>query len=100
MGNSYKWERKLSKRITLTVIIIIIYLLSVTSYDAFIGNPKKNIKIEQITSKFNDLKIYLDAKLPKIDSALIKHAKQIDNQNIQLEELNNLTKILKEENNE
>ena len=98
--NSYKSQKRTRSILSLIVIIITIYLLSVVSYDAFIATPKKTEKIEFVTEKFGELKVYLDAKLPEIDSALIEHAKQIDDQNTQLIEINKLTKVLKEENKE
>ena len=58
----------------------------------------KNDRIQVIYEKFSDMKSYLDAKLPEIDTALYKHAKQIADQNKQLEELNKLTEVLKEDN--
>jgi len=97
--NSYKSQKRTRAALSLIIIIITIYLLSVVSYDAFIATPKKTNKIEFVTEKFGELKIYLDAKLPEIDSALVKHAEQINDQNTQIFELNKLTKVLKEENN-
>lgn len=96
----YKHQRRARARVTALVILIIIYLLGVTTYDAFIGTPKKNARIELVYNKFIDMKSYLDAKLPQIDSALIRHEIQLDDQNDQLLELNKLTGIIEEGNSE
>ena len=88
------------KVITIAIIVVTVYMLSVVTYDAAVFMPEKTKKINRITKNFDSLKTYLDKKLPEIDSALIKHAKQIDDQNRQILELNNLTRILKEENDQ
>jgi len=98
MANSYKQQKRQRSIISLIVILVSVYLLSVTSFDAFVATPMKNKRIEFVTTKFGELKVYLEAKLPEIDSALVEHALQIDEQNKQLEDLNNLTAILKEDN--
>jgi len=100
MSNSYKQQRRARARVTAIVIAIIIYLFAFASYDAFVENPKRNAKIEVVSIKFNDLKTYLDAKLPQIDSALFRHEVLINDQNQQLEELNKLTGIIEESNKE
>ena len=100
MSNSYRQQRIVRARIVAIVLLVIIYLLGMTTYDAFVGTPKKNAKIEVVHEKFNDMKIYLDAKLPEIDSALQRHEVLIDDQNTQLEELNRLTGIIEESNKE
>ena len=95
--NSYKSRRRAQARVTALVIVIIIYLVGIATWDAFVAGPKKAAQIEVVHNKFNDMKIYLDAKLPQIDSALYRHEIQLDDQNTQLSELNELTEILKEE---
>lgn len=98
--NTYKSRRRAQARVTAVVILIICYLVSVATWDAFVATPKKNAQIERVYTKFIDFKTYLDAKIPQMDSALIRHEEQINEQNDQLMELNNLTKVLKEENKE
>jgi negative regulator of sigma E activity len=95
--NTYKSRRRAQARVTALVILIIVYLVSVATWDAFVASPKKAAQIEVVHNKFNDMKTYLDAKLPQIDSALYRHEIQLDDQNEQLAELNDLTEILKEE---
>jgi len=95
-NRGYKHERIARARMTSIVLLVVIYLLGVTTYTAFIGTPAKNEKIEAVYNKFVDMKSYLDAKLPEIDSALIRHEIQLQDQNKQLTELNKLTGILEE----
>ena len=95
--NSYRSRRRAQARVTALVIVIILYLVGVATWDAFVAAPKKAAHIEVVHNKFNDMKTYLDAKLPQIDSALYRHEIQLDDQNKQLTELNGLTEILKEE---
>ena len=98
--NSYKSRRRAQARFTFIVILALIYLIGVTSYNAFILAPKQNHRVEQVMTSFGEFKTYIDAKLPEMDSALIRHENQIAEQNKQLEELNTLTRVLKEENEE
>jgi len=95
--NTYKSRKRAQIRVTAIVVVIILYLVGVATWDAFVSTPKKNAHIEVVHEKFNDMKTYLDAKLPQIDSALYRHEIQLDDQNKQLTELNDLTEILKEE---
>ena len=95
-ANTYKSRRRAQARVTAFVIIIIVYLVSIASWDAFVSTPKKSAQIEDVRTKFMDMRTYLDAKIPEIDSALIRHEVLIDDQNKQLEELNKMTTILKE----
>jgi hypothetical protein len=97
---TYKSRRLAQARVTAIVIILIFYLVGVATWDAFVATPKKAAQIEVVHGKFNDMKTYLDAKLPQIDSALFRHEIQLDNQNKQLSELNELSGILKEGNDE
>ena len=100
MADSYN-SRKIAKaRITAFIIIITVYLVSVATWDAFVATPQKNEHIERVYTKFMDFKTYMDAKIPQMDSALNRHEILIDEQNKQLDELNTLTNVLKEENNE
>ena len=99
-GNSYKAQKRSRSIISGIVIVIIVYLLAVTSYDAFIATPAKTEKVQVVYEKFMDMKTYLDAKLPEIDTALFKHEQQIRDQNEQLEELNKLTTVLREDKEE
>ena len=95
--NTYKSRRRGQARVTALVIIIIFYLVGVATWDAFVATPKKAAQIEVVHEKFNNMKTYLDAKLPEIDSALQRHEILINDQNTQLSELNELTDILKED---
>ena len=80
MKGDYRYQRKQKHIIVLITLIVSLYLMCVISYDAFIAVPRKTEKIEFVLNKFGELKTYVEAKLPEIDSALIKHAKQIDEQ--------------------
>jgi flagellar basal body-associated protein FliL len=99
-GDSYKSQKRARIRIVLIISLIIIYLLGVTSYDAFVSTPIKKERVEALYSKFIDMKNYLDAKLPEIDTALSRHEQQIAEQNEQLKELNRLTEVLKNDQDE
>jgi len=95
--NSYKYQKRTKSSIVVIIIAVVIYLLSMTSYDAFVSTPHKKARIDTIHNKFMDMKSYLDVKLPQMDTALIQHEQQIREQNEQLEELNKLTEVLREE---
>jgi len=87
-------------KINLPSIILSLALIGMLLYisaDAFVTKPQFKQTMERVTDNFDSLTIFLTAKLPKIDSALYIHTNQIADQNKQLEELNKLTEILKEE---
>lgn len=87
------------KKINLTgvlMIIVAVILLTYTALDAFKIRPELKNKVETVTTSFSDLKVYLDKKLPEIDSVLVIHTNQIEEQHLQLKELNTLTTVLKE----
>lgn len=96
INNTYKAQKRSKIGISVLIILVVIYLLGVVSYDAFITTPEKNKQIEIVHNKFSEMKTYLDAKLPEIDSALTKHEIQLNIQNEQLRELNELTIVIKE----
>jgi len=77
--------------------LILIGMLTYISVDALVFRPEFSQKVQHVTQEFDSLSIFLTSKLPEIDSALYIHTNQIADQNKQLEELNNLTKILREE---
>lgn len=79
------------------IIVVAIILLVYTGYDAFKVRPEIKQRVDTVTTEFHELKTYLDAKLPEIDSVLVVHTNQIKEQNQQLNELNKLTSILKQE---
>jgi len=79
--------------LSLALVGMLIYI----SIDAFVTRPQFKNQVELVTSDFGDLKVYLETKLPQIDSALVIHTGQIAKQNVQLEELNELAKVLKDE---
>jgi len=81
----------------LLITIITIFLISYAVYDASVTNPSINEKIEYVNNEFDSLKIYLDAKIPEIDEALIKHEMQIKRQEEQLIRLHELTESIREE---
>ena len=78
------------------MIVIAIILLSYTALDAFKIRPGIKKQVEHVSYEFVQLKTYLDTKIPEIDSVLIIHTRQIEEQNSQLKELNTLTSVLKE----
>ena len=79
--------------LSLALIGMLIYI----SVDAFVTKPQFKQTVERVSQDFDSLTIFLTAKLPEIDSALYIHTHQIADQNKQLEELNKLTEILREE---
>lgn len=82
---------------SLILSLALIGMLLYISIDAFVTKPQFKNRVEYVTEEFDSLKIFLTAKLPEIDSALYIHTNQIADQNEQLEELNKLTEILREE---
>jgi len=81
---------------SLILSLALIGMLSYISIDAFVIKPQFNKVVKSVVYDFDSLSIFLTNKLPQIDSALYIHTNQIADQNIQLEELNKLTEILKE----
>ena len=90
-----KPQKKFSFTGTL-VILVAMLLLVYTGWDAFKVRPEINQRVDTVASEFHQLKIYLDDKLPEIDSVLVLHTDQIKEQNIQLDELNQLTQLMKD----
>lgn len=93
-------KRTIQKKTTFTGILLVlvaIILLTYTAYDAFYLRPHINQRVDTVSYQFNELKVYLDSKLPEVDSLLILHTQQINEQNKQINELNELTKVLKTE---
>jgi len=87
-------------KINLVSIILSLALIGMLLYisvDAFVTKPQFKQHIEKVSENFDSLTVFLNAKLPEIDSALYIHTHQIADQNKQLEELNKLTEILREE---
>ena len=78
------------------IISFVILLIVYTGWDAFKVRPQIKEKVDTVSVEFKELKIYLDAKLPEIDSVLILHTDQIQEQNLQLSEINKLTQVLSE----
>jgi len=93
MGHQVK---KKSSFTSIVIIIIALILLTYAGWDAFKIRPAVNQKVDTVTVQFANLKTYLDKKLPQIDSLLVVHTNQIQEQNNQLIELNQLTEVLKE----
>lgn len=92
-------QEKKSIKITWPALIltaIISFLVLYAIIDASVTNPKIKEKIEHVYEDFDSLKVFLDEKIPQIDSALVKHDQQIKRQEEQLEQLHNLTKSIKE----
>ena len=87
---------KKSSFTSILIIIVTVLLLSYAGWDAFKIKPALNQKVNNVTVQFDNLKVYLDKKLPQIDSLLVVHTNQIQEQNNQLIELNKLTGILNE----
>ena len=78
-----------------TLIITFVLLLIVyTGWDAFKIRPEFKQKIDTVSVEFHELKLYLDAKLPEIDSVLVLHTEQLEEQNVQLDRINNLSQVL------
>ena len=88
--------KKSSSFTSIIIIIVTFILLSYAAYDAFKVRPALNLKVDTVTIQFANLKTYLDKKLPEMDSLLVVHTNQIQEQNNQLVELNKLTMVLKE----
>jgi len=87
-------------KINLAAIILSLALFGMYAYisfDAIVVKPEFNQTIKKVVHNFDTLTFFLNNKLPEVDSALYIHTNQIADQNKQLEELNKLTAILKEE---
>jgi len=69
---------------------IIILIFSYIGYDLFIFSPKYEKKVANIEKQFNELKIYLDKKLPEIDSAINITSKQYSELKISKDKFNRI----------
>ena len=81
------------KRDIIAIIIggaMVVYMV----LDLFWFQPTMDVKVKKVTTEFIQLKTYLDAKLPQIDSVLVLHTNQIQEQTEQLNKLNELKQIL------
>lgn len=61
----------------LLIMIITISIFSYIIWDILVVKPEFNRKLDDVNEKFNKLSIYLDQKLPKIDSVLTAHELQV-----------------------
>ena len=66
---------------SIVVLIISFILLLYVTIDVCIVKPKFNERINNVTTEFDSLKVYLDSKLPELDSIVLIHSKQISAQN-------------------
>ena len=83
--------------INILFVLLLLYSIWYITNDIFFVQPANKNRIEKTITEISDLKLFLDSKLPDIDSALIIHKEKIDQQNKELEELNNLMKVFKQE---
>lgn len=72
--------------------IFIALLLSYAIIDFSYVQPKIKANILDVTFKFDSLKLYLDRKLPELDTALTIHTYQLSKQTEQIKELTDITK--------
>jgi len=77
------------------VIIIICLLLGSVFYNMFIFKPKINHEVFTVKCELNDLKIYMDKKIPELDSATQLNQRHY----IELKKLYNDAHINKHKNN-
>lgn len=78
---------------TVIFSLITIVLLTFAIFDFTITQPKIRNNVKTIAVEFDSMKVYLDDKLPEIDSALTQHQKAIAAQTKYLEELNTISLI-------
>jgi hypothetical protein len=87
-------------KINFPSIILSLVLIGMLTYiiiDGFKTKPQFKENVNHITNNFDSFSRFVTSKLPEIDSALYIHTEQIADQNEQLNELNKLTEILREE---
>lgn len=75
-----------------TFIAIILLLFAVIDFT--ITQPKIRNSVKRVAVEFDSMKVYLDTKLPEIDSALIQHQKEIYSQTEYLKELNEVSNLI------
>lgn len=61
----------------ITVITIIVIIFGYITYDFFFKTPKIDSKVETVRQQVNELKTYLDQKIPSIDTAIIRQNEQL-----------------------
>lgn len=74
--------------------VITFFLIIYAVLDFSITQPKIRNNVKEVAAQFDSMKMYLDCKLPEIDSALEQHQKEIYMQTTQLKELNNISSML------
>lgn len=75
-------------------VFIASFLILYAVIDFTITQPKIRNSVREVAVQFDSMKIYLDNKLPQIDSALVIHREQIREQTKHLEEINTISSIL------
>jgi len=97
MLNKNKKSGKIELKINLCSALCSIFIALLLSYaiiDFSYVQPNIKNHIINVNFKFDSLKVYLDNKLPELDTALSIHAKQLTRQTIQIKELTDLTQEL------
>jgi hypothetical protein len=90
-------EKKKPIKITWPSLIIVaslIFLITYSIIDATVTRPNFNKKVNYVNTEFDSLKIFLDIKLPELESAIELHEAQLERQNLQLQNLGELAKCL------
>lgn len=87
-------ENNTQRLTTIICAIIAAFLLIYAVVDFTITQPKIRNNVKEVAVQFDSMKIYLDTKLPQIDSALIIHSTQIQLQTEHLKGINKVSSVL------
>ncbi len=83
MEKKAKWSSPQS----LIIAIIIVLILAYMAVDAFKTKPYIKQEVENVKVQYKELSIFLDKKIPEIDSTLKDQGGKIINQTQDIEEL-------------
>jgi cbb3-type cytochrome oxidase subunit 3 len=68
-----KGYRKISSMCIITIVFIIFGYIG---YDLFVFGPRYRHRVDNVKEELDDLKVYLNSKIPEIDSAINVSNKQ------------------------
>jgi len=80
-------EKKWKNPQSIIVIAIIAIIFCYIFVDLFLNKPQMNNDIKELKSQYNELSIFLDKKIPEIDSTFSIQSKQLQEQKQQMDSL-------------
>jgi flagellar biosynthesis protein FlhB len=66
------------------VMAIIFVIFAYIAFDLFSAKPKMKSELKEVKGQYKELSVFLDEKIPEIDSTFREHATQIQQQRGQI----------------